>query len=309
MAFDAHTNLAISTVATAPSPPTTGTSLVVSAGTGGRFGAVPFNATIWPSNAVPTPLNAEIVRVTARTADTLTITRAQEGTTARAIGFGDQIAATVTVKTLTDLETQAAIKDQANTFAASQTISADYGSWRLNQPTAPADGRLWSLVGTGIDVQFQPLADSGSAQPSALIVQRAGGVVVRTSLTEQQRATPLGYWINIPNNPGNFGATGGAVSVATYLNQAYTLIGRTMIYTFYLQMTVTGAPTEIHHALPAGFTPKTYIGAPFTHGASTGFMTTIAGNSVIRLRMDSVGTAPFPAVTEYMIGTLAFELT
>ncbi len=101
---DAHANLAYSTVATAPSPATSGTSLVVSSGHGTRFPAAPFNATIWPTGEIATPANAEIVRVTAISTDTLTITRAQESTSARTVIVGDQIAATITAKTLTDVE-------------------------------------------------------------------------------------------------------------------------------------------------------------------------------------------------------------
>lgn len=109
---DAHKNAAYSLVATAPSPASSGTSLVVTAGEGGRFPAVPFNATIWATGAQPTFAaggttggNFEIVRVTAISTDTLTITRAQESTSARTVVVGDQIAATVTAKTLTDVET------------------------------------------------------------------------------------------------------------------------------------------------------------------------------------------------------------
>lgn len=101
---DLHANLAISSVATAPSPATSGTSLVVASGEGARFPVAPFNATVWPANALPDPSNAEIVRVTARTTDTLTIVRAQEGTSARTIVAGDLIVASITAKTLTDVE-------------------------------------------------------------------------------------------------------------------------------------------------------------------------------------------------------------
>lgn len=105
MAFDGHANLAASLVATAPSPATSGTSLVITAASGTFFPAVPFNATIWPAGtAAPTHANGEIVRVTAISTDTLTIARAQEGTSARTVIVGDQIAATVTAKTLTDVE-------------------------------------------------------------------------------------------------------------------------------------------------------------------------------------------------------------
>lgn len=101
---DQHKNLAVSAVATAPSPASSGTSLVVTAGHGSRFPAPPFNATVWPAGASPDPSNAEIVRVTAISTDTLTIARTQEGTSARSIVATDQIAATITAETLTDIE-------------------------------------------------------------------------------------------------------------------------------------------------------------------------------------------------------------
>lgn len=122
---DAHKNFAYSLIATAPSPATSGTSLVVTAGQGALFPAVPFNATIWPASTQPLSTNAEIVRVTARSTDTLTITRAQEGTAARTVVIGDQIAATVTAKTLTDVETDSVYGDGSDgsvTFDGSTTI-------------------------------------------------------------------------------------------------------------------------------------------------------------------------------------------
>lgn len=101
---DAHKNFAISAVATAPSPAASGTSLVVTSGHGARFPAVPFNATVWPDGATPDPTNAEIVRVTARSTDTLTIVRARESSSARSIVVGDKIAATITARSLLDAE-------------------------------------------------------------------------------------------------------------------------------------------------------------------------------------------------------------
>lgn len=89
-------NFAYSLVATAPSPATSGTSLVVTGGQGALFPTVPFQATIWPANLKPLTTNAEIVTVTGVSTDTLTIVRAQEGATARSVIIGDQIAATIT---------------------------------------------------------------------------------------------------------------------------------------------------------------------------------------------------------------------
>jgi len=126
---DAHKNFAYSTVATAPSPATSGTSLVVASGGGAAFPATPFNATIWPTATQPSSANAEIVRVTARATDTLTITRAQEGSTARSVVVGDQIAATITTKTLTDIETVIPMVWAASTaYTLGQLITHDPGT-------------------------------------------------------------------------------------------------------------------------------------------------------------------------------------
>jgi hypothetical protein len=97
-------------------------SLVVTAADGAKFPAVPFNATIWPASSQPTTANAEIVRVTNISTDTFTITRTQESTSARTVVVGDQIAATITAKTLTDVEHN----EYANTYltVADETIPA-----------------------------------------------------------------------------------------------------------------------------------------------------------------------------------------
>lgn len=83
---------AATAVATAPSPATSGTSLVVTSGMGCRFSPTPpFNVRIWAApTALPTDAGFELATVTARAGDTLTLTRAQ-GTPARSIVVGDQI--------------------------------------------------------------------------------------------------------------------------------------------------------------------------------------------------------------------------
>ena len=90
------TNWAHSTVATAPSPPTTGTSLTVASGEGARFPVASFLLTVFPADAEPTSSNAELVFCTSRTGDVLTITRQSEGTAARTIGVGDRCYAGLT---------------------------------------------------------------------------------------------------------------------------------------------------------------------------------------------------------------------
>lgn len=87
-------NFAISSVATPPSPATSGGTLVASSGTGGRFYLG--QATIYPFGSTPTPANAEVVTITNITGDTLTITRGQEGSTPRAIVATDVISQGIT---------------------------------------------------------------------------------------------------------------------------------------------------------------------------------------------------------------------
>ncbi len=101
---DAHKNFAYSTIATAPTPALTGTSLVVQSGQGALFPTPPFNATVWPAGAQPTTENSEIVRVTAISTDTFTIVRNQEDSISEPIAVGDQIAATITAKVMFDAE-------------------------------------------------------------------------------------------------------------------------------------------------------------------------------------------------------------
>lgn len=93
-------NFAYSTVKTAPSPATTGNTVTLQTGDGSKFPTVyPFLVTIWPVSTLPTPANAEIVKVTNNANDILTIVRQREGTSARTVLVGDQIAQNVTAAT------------------------------------------------------------------------------------------------------------------------------------------------------------------------------------------------------------------
>lgn len=83
-----HKDFAVGEVLTAPSPDTTGTSLVLKSGQGGDMPATPFYATAIPPVNTPTKSTSEVVLVTTVSADTLTIVRGQKGTTAKSIAAG-----------------------------------------------------------------------------------------------------------------------------------------------------------------------------------------------------------------------------
>lgn len=117
--FDTHRNFAGSTVVTIPTPATSGNTLVVFDGT--VFPTPPFNGSVYPSNAAPSPYNAEVFRCTALSGNSLTISRAQEGSTARAIIVGDLVIAGPTVKSMTDIET--ALNNSITDFLTTQVFS------------------------------------------------------------------------------------------------------------------------------------------------------------------------------------------
>lgn len=108
--FDQHANLAISAVATAPSPATSGLSLTLTASTGPLFPSGTFDAVVWPSGAQPTNATAEILRVASRSGDVLTISArgpltGDPGGINRTILVTDQIQLADTMKLFTDIET------------------------------------------------------------------------------------------------------------------------------------------------------------------------------------------------------------
>lgn len=104
--FDGKQNFGYGTVLTAPSPAASGTTLTLNAGQGALFtGTPPYNCVVWPAGPFAATLaTGEIVRVTGRTGDVLTIVRTQEGTAARTILVGDQFANVPTVLAWTQLQ-------------------------------------------------------------------------------------------------------------------------------------------------------------------------------------------------------------
>lgn len=155
MAVDAHKNFAYSTILTAPSPAASGTSLVVQSSDGAKFPATSFNATVWPAGSEPTTVNAEIVRVTNIATDTFTISRTQESTNARTMTVGDQIAATITAKTLEDVEDDFLVQHNTDgthdaiTVTIANTENKVAGIFTQNDTTNNPDTVVIINTGTG----------------------------------------------------------------------------------------------------------------------------------------------------------------
>lgn len=101
--WDNHSNFATGTLTNAPG--TSGTSFVIQTGEGANF-AANMPVTIVEDGVQPTSSNAEIGYITAVSTDTLTITRAQEGTSAQNAQAGWRVYGSITAKALTDIESE-----------------------------------------------------------------------------------------------------------------------------------------------------------------------------------------------------------
>lgn len=109
------------------------TSLDVTAGTGALFPTLGGSDYFYCTLANTTG-NVEIIKVTARSTDTFTIVRAQDGTTASSWLFNDTVELRLVAASLNDLPKL----DEENTFSQAQTFSS----------TTSTSGRVTNSVGT-----------------------------------------------------------------------------------------------------------------------------------------------------------------
>ena len=158
---------ATSTIAVAPSPADSGTSLQVESGHGGRFPATPFYVTVHPPSEFPTLDNAEKLEVTARTDDTLTVLRAQGSTTAKSIEAGWRISnslflADIPVVDSTAVNTAGAVME-SDTSTASMSFVVDEDDMSSNSSTKLATQQsIKAYVDTAISTAKQALMPVGT---------------------------------------------------------------------------------------------------------------------------------------------------
>lgn len=229
MAYDAHSNFGYSTVATAPSPADSGTTMVFATGEGALMPTPPYNLTIYPTATDSLASNSEIVRVLAQTGDTVTtMTRAQEGTSARSILVGDQCANCTSKKVFTDIEAAA---DAAAAAAAAITktsiglgnVTNDAQTKAAIVPnTAPSAGQI--LVGNAGGTAFAPVSLSGK-----VAITSAGVASVTLASGD------------IPNNAAN--TSGNAATVTTNANLTGPITSVGNVTTVANDIALPGSPT------------------------------------------------------------------
>lgn len=205
------------------------TSLTVAAGQGARFPAISgsnyFYATLVNSSGT-----IEIVKVTARATDTLTIVRAQDGTTAVAWNAGDRIEVRVTKAMLDDLKADARAGAFTSNLSFSGTglrITGDFhnatiASRVLVQSSATDSQTLFGLLpsGTAVSAQYHlwGASDPTNAPLGAFIINSTS-VRLHSTASGTGTVLPLQFWMGASESArfstaGNF-LLGGVTDNAT----------------------------------------------------------------------------------------------
>jgi hypothetical protein len=173
MSIDARKNFARGTVSTGYDA--SATSIVLTTGHAARFPVAPFNVTWWNATDYPNPSddpNVEVVRVTAIVGETLTVTRAQESTSASTKNTASKtykLSQTVTAGMITAIETDIAAAQTAAIAAAASdaTTKANAAqsaaiSTAATDATTKADAAKARSAHTGTQ-PMSTISDAGTA--------------------------------------------------------------------------------------------------------------------------------------------------
>ena len=200
MAQPLFTNNAATTLAS--SITNVATTLTVASGTGALFPSPTGSNYSYVTliNAAGTVL--EIVKLTARSTDTLTITRAQEGTTASAFSTGDKVELRVTAAGMTDTFNNGGV--QSATVVAGTGISVT-SSTTTGAATATVNntGVTSVTAGTGISVS----ASTGGVT----ITNTAPGPVASGAIYENKNNISANYTMTTGYN----GSSAGPITINT----------------------------------------------------------------------------------------------
>ena len=206
---DAIKNFAYTTVTTAPSPATSGTTMSFAAGA--NLPVAPFNATAWPPNVQPLLSNAEIVRVGALSGNNATsITRATQSTTAKSIAVGWQIMVGADVGTLEQYAPSGIASARAFVSGSTQTIT-NSSTTTINTQTADT---TYGNVGITVGASGMTIVTAGKYRVSAC---------VEGEFTGTAPTVGNGMQLNLTKNGTIFATFSGAVWF--FLNEFWTGAG------------------------------------------------------------------------------------
>lgn len=253
---------ATSTVAVAPSPASSGTTLEVETGHGARFPSAPFFLTAHPPFEFPTLDNAEKLLVTAVDGDEFTIDREEGDTSAQAIEAGwrvsnslflgdipadfddladgaTNVAFTTTLKSkLDNIEALADVTDATNVNAAGATMNSDTtlagNGYFLDEDTlsSNSDTKVPSQQSVKAYVDAAIVAAKAALYPVGSIY------INRTSSTNPGTLLGFGTWTQVTDKMimargSTYTADGGAAThthALTAARAALEVTGTTLLF-------------------------------------------------------------------------------
>ena len=177
---------------------TSATSITVASGHGARFpslaGSEFFFATLIDSSN-----NLEIVKATARSTDVLTVTRAQESTTARSFSSGDRIELRITAAGLGELITPSNIvfTNTNSTFTKAQRGSTQTAGSQTGSVTLDFDTyQNFVLTATGNVTLANPSTESVGQSGIIVFIQDGTGSRTLSLGTDYETAGGAGLTIS-----------------------------------------------------------------------------------------------------------------
>lgn len=163
---------------------TSSTTLILQTGNGELFPS-PTGGNYFPITVVKSDGTLEIMKCTARTSDTLTVTRSQEGTTAKAFSIGDRVSLRMTAGSLIDFVADKQPLDGTLTAISNMVVSAD----KIMYATGPDSFALTALTKFARSILDDADAASVLATIGAVSNSGLAGMVVAFAM----KTAPSGF--------------------------------------------------------------------------------------------------------------------
>ena len=223
------TNLAATVLGSSLGGTSGDTTIALGAGTGALFPALPYTGDYFHGVLINSSGQSEIVKVTARSTDSLTVVRGQEGTTIRAFASGDRFELRLTA-------------------ADVEFLQSSYWS-RESAVVARVDGDEFTVVGdlTTRYVQYRSVfaIQTSSAQGFVVSSSYSAGTglttVVVEGLTVDSGLVAMEYGQD-PTSAPKYGANSGAVKVSADDTTAGYLDGKLALASNSCLTTATTSP-------------------------------------------------------------------
>jgi hypothetical protein len=151
----------------------------------------------------------------------------------------------------------------------------------------------------------------------AVTTTRTDRAVLSSTMTERARTVPMGEWIAVPFSAANFTGAGAmvwTVNAGNVQTNRYTLIGKTLIWTVYINAsTLSGtADGQIGITIPGGFTSAAGRGAnavaQLYDGTARRGMVYVGGSTWITIQQEPYAVFTLNSGSTYVILSITIEV-